>query len=70
MKAHPDNVMANLIRKRFKQSGLSIKRLSELSGVPYAGCHATIGGTRDPALSTAARLCKVLGLELRVQKGK
>ena len=68
MMSYPDNEMAERIRTAFRASGLSMKRLSELSGVPYAGVHGFVNRTRDPALSTAAKLCKVLGLELRPAK--
>ncbi|MHC4063644.1 MAG: helix-turn-helix domain-containing protein [Planctomycetota bacterium] len=65
MKSTPKNEMGDLIRATFRKSGLSIKQLADGSGVPYASVHGVVSGTRDPALSTAARLAKVLGLELR-----
>ena len=65
MKTNPKNEMANLIRGRFRKSGLSIKKLADLAGVPYAAAHGFVRGTRDPVLSTAAKMCKVLGLKLR-----
>ena len=65
MRSNPDNPMAEIIRERFGRSGLSIKKLAERSGVAYAMAHGVINGTRDPVLATAAKLCKVLGLELR-----
>ena len=66
-----DNVWARRIRNAFKQSGLSRKQLSEQSGVPYASVHAFIAGTKDPALSTTMKICRVLGLELvsKAQRG-
>lgn len=71
MKSYPDNEMAKRIRAAFRASGLSMKRLSVQSGVYYSAVHGFIMGTRDPSLSTAARLCKVLGLELRpARRGK
>ena len=70
MKTNPENEMANLIRERFRKSGLSIKKLADLAGVPYAAAHGFVRGTRDPVLSTAAKMCKVLGLELRVIRAK
>ncbi len=56
----------------FRDSGLSIKQLSDQSGVVYAVCHAVVNGNRDPQLSTVERLGKVLGLELKRvrRKGK
>jgi predicted transcriptional regulator len=63
--ASETNNMAALIQKTFRQSGLSIKALSVRSGVPYASAYGVVNEGRDPALSTVAKLCKVLGLELR-----
>ena len=57
--------MLSLIRETFERSGLSMKRLSVNAGVPYAAVHGLIRGSRDPQLTTASRLCRVLGLELR-----
>jgi transcriptional regulator with XRE-family HTH domain len=65
MKSHPDNEFGGLIRDRFRKSGLSIKALADRAGVPYAAAHGFLTGTRDPALSTATKLCKILRLELR-----
>ena len=71
MQAHPDNEFGNVIRAAFTRSGLSIKALADRSGVPYSVTHAVVKGERDPILSTAVRLCRVLGLELRpVQRTK
>ena len=67
----PKGDMAELIRATFRESGLSMKQLAERSGVYYASVHGLIVGGRDPALSTADKICKVLGLELRpVRRGK
>jgi hypothetical protein len=60
-----DNPMANLIRATFRRSGLSVKRLSQEAGVPYASAHGFMAGQRDPTLGTVARVCDVLDLELR-----
>lgn len=57
-------MLATLI-EAFQNSGLSIKQLSDQSGVVYAVCHAVVNGNRDPQLSTVERLGNVLGLELR-----
>ena len=69
MRSNPNNEMAKLIRARFHRSGLSIKALADQAKVPYAAAHGVINGTRDPMLSTAVKLCKVLGLELRPTRG-
>ncbi len=71
MRSTPNSEMAGLIRKAFRKSRLSIKALSDRSGVHYAAVHAFVNGTRDPMLSTVDKLCRVLGLELRpVRRGK
>ena len=70
MKSNPDNELADVILAAFKASGLSIKRLAVESGVHYASAHGIIAGQRDIALGTAARLCKVLGLQLTARKGR
>ena len=70
MKAHPDNEFGKVIRGAFTKSGLSIKALADQSGVPYSVVYAVVKGDRDPILSTAARLCRVLGLELRPVRSK
>jgi len=70
MKTNPDNELGNVIRAAFRASGLSIKRLAVESGVPYASAHGFLSGRCDVALGTAARLCKVLGLQLTIRKGR
>ena len=71
MISDPDNEMGNLIRGAFRKSGLSILALAKQSGVPYATVHAVMAGTRDPLLSSVAKMSKVLGLALRpVGRGK
>ncbi len=65
----PKNDMADLIRATFRKSGLSMKQLAERSGCHYASIHGFLAGNRDPALSTADKVCKVLGLTL-VRKRK
>ena len=63
-RSKPKNAMADRIRRSYRASGLSVKRLAELADVPYASCHGFLAGQRDPALSTAARIASVLGLKL------
>ena len=70
MQTNPDNELGNVIRAAFRTSGLSIKRLAVQSGVPYASAHGFLSGRCDVALGTAARLCKVLGLQLMTRKGR
>ncbi len=42
--------MAELIRRAFRESGMSLKRLSDLSGTRYASVHAFFTAERDPQL--------------------
>ena len=63
-RSKPKNAMADRIRRAFRTSGLSVKRLAELANVPYASCHGFLAGQRDPTLSTAAKIASVLGLKL------
>ena len=53
------------IRQAFKASGMTIQRLALRAEVPYASAHGFFTGDADPRLSTVAKLCRVLGLELR-----
>ena len=63
--------MAELIRREFRERGMSLKRLSDESGTRYASVHGFFAtGERDPQLSTIERWCDVLGLELRTTKRK
>jgi len=64
VKANPDNELANAIRAAFQESGWSIKRLAEESGVPYSSCHGFAVGTRDVSTGVASRLCRALGLQV------
>ena len=58
--------MEQTIRERFQKSGLSIKKLTDQAGTPYSAVHAFLNfQTKTVTLSTASRLCNVLGLELR-----
>lgn len=69
-KKFEEGPMLAMLRAAFEESGMSIKRLSDLSGVAYAPTHAAVTGQRDPQLSTVERLGKVLGLELRRTRRK
>ena len=65
MKNEPQIDLGSRIQAAFRKSGLSIKQLSERSGCPYASVHGFITADRDITISTASKLCDVLGLELR-----
>lgn len=58
--------MLTLIRRTFRESGMSIKRLSGESGVAYGCLYPFITGVRNPQLRTVERVCRVLRLELRL----
>ena len=62
--------MADLIRQTFADSGMSLKRLSVRSGVPYACVHGFFTGKRDPALSTIQKWADELGLEFVLKRRK
>ena len=71
MRAKQSNNMVEILRQAFRESGMSLKRLSDLSGTRYASVHAFFTAERDPQLSTIEQWCQVLGLELRpVLRGK
>jgi len=57
--------LADVIRRAFQKTGKSIKWLADLSGVPYSSVHGLLVDGRDSTISTASRLCVVLGLELK-----
>lgn len=60
------------LREAARASGLSIKAMSDRARIPYAAMHRFV--TNDEGgitLKTAAKLARLLGLELRrVQKSK
>ena len=57
--------MIELIRKTFKESGMSMKALSDASGVPYASIHGTVelvsDGSRWFVASPTLRRANVKG---------
>ncbi len=57
--------MAYILRRAFRESGWSLKRLSDESSTRYASVHAFFTAERDPQLSTVQRWCDALGLELQ-----
>ena len=56
--------MAGLLRRAFRESGMSLKRLSDESETRYASVHAFFTAERDPQLSTIEKWSRVLGLRL------
>jgi plasmid maintenance system antidote protein VapI len=61
--------MEDIIRDRFRKSGLSANKLTRLAGTPYAAVHDFLAGKGTVTLPTAGKLCEVLGLVL-VEKKK
>lgn len=70
MKAKRGDNMAEILRRAFRESGMSLKRLSDESGTRYASVHAFFTAERDPQLSTIEKWCRVLGLRLVSEKRK
>ncbi len=62
--------MADLIQSTFARSGLSIRQLAKRADLSYATAHGLIRGNIDPRLTAVERVSEVLGLELRVRRGK
>jgi ribosome-binding protein aMBF1 (putative translation factor) len=62
--------MADILRRAFRESGMSLKRLSDESGTRYASVHAFFTAERDPQLSTIEKWSRVLGLRLVADKRK
>ena len=53
------------LKNAARKSGLSMKALSDRSGVFYSAVHGFMTSDRGITLRTAAKLARVLGLELR-----
>ncbi|MEE9296466.1 MAG: helix-turn-helix transcriptional regulator [Phycisphaerae bacterium] len=54
------------LREAARNSGLSIKAMSDRAGIPYAAVHGFVRSDgRTMTLRTAAKLAVLLGLELR-----
>ncbi len=53
------------LREAARKSGLSMKRISDETGIPYAAVHGFVARDRSVLLSTASKLAKLLGLELK-----
>ncbi|MCH9058921.1 MAG: helix-turn-helix transcriptional regulator [Planctomycetes bacterium] len=60
--------LGELLRASIRKSGLSLKRLSDDSGVPYAAVWRIVNDGADPRLTTVSRLSAVLGLTLTTTK--
>lgn len=66
------NDMTGIIRAAFRESGLSMKRLSDRAGTRYASVHGFFATHDcDAKLSTVQAWCNVLGLSLKPEtKGR
>ncbi len=62
--------MGETIRRAFRQSGMSLRRLSLLSETNYSSVHGFFTAERDVTLSTIQAWCDVLGLRLVSDKRK
>ncbi|MBN1510740.1 MAG: helix-turn-helix transcriptional regulator [Phycisphaerae bacterium] len=56
--------MDNVIRKTFRESGLTVAELAGRAGVAYSITHRFISGHGNVGLRNADKFCRVLGLEL------
>jgi predicted transcriptional regulator len=57
--------MVNQLKRAIKASGLSILQISKRADVPYQAAHGFIKADRDIRISTAEKIAKVVGMELR-----
>lgn len=53
------------LRRAAKATGLSILQISKQAGIGYQAAHGFMTSNRDIRLSTAAKIAKVIGVELR-----
>ena len=58
------------LRAAIEQSGMSLYRLSLVSGVSDSVLSYFVRGKRSMTLATADRLAQALGLELRQRRGR
>jgi predicted transcriptional regulator len=57
--------LAAVLREALDDAGLNPFQVSQRAGIPYAAIHGFVHNDRDMMLSTASKLCDLLGLELR-----
>jgi plasmid maintenance system antidote protein VapI len=65
--------LTDLLRQAIRESGRTLKHLSEASGVDAGRLSRFVRGERDMYLSAADKLCRALGLTLppaHPRKGK
>lgn len=63
----PTDLAADL-KKALSDAGLNPFQVSRRADIPYAAIHGFMTGDRDMFLSTANKLCDLLGLELRPKR--
>ena len=62
------NKLAEQLKAAIGKSGLSVYRLAKQAGVPQPVLWRFVKGQRDLTLSTASKVARVLGLELRPKR--
>ena len=60
--------MRDMIKRAFRESEMSMKRLAERSDTHYASVHGFFAGESGANLESIERWCRVLGLELRAKR--
>ena len=68
MKNRQESIVVDGIRRALQGSGMSMKKLSDKSGVQYGSVYGLLVSGKDARLSTIERICAVLGLELKLTK--
>lgn len=64
----PKYEIAYAISSAREEKGISQKQLSELSGVTQCDISRIEGGVANPTIETLERICKALGLEIRISR--
>ena len=66
----PKGTLTNALQNAIGESRMSLNALSKLSGVDRGQLCRFMAGERDFQLTTAEKLCKVLGLALKKEHRK
>ena len=64
--SQPKNELADVIRAAIVDSGLNRAELASRSEIYYSAMHGCAAGTPERQLSLDTKLCRTLGLELRL----
>ena len=63
--------LIKILRTAIERDGRTLYRIAKDAGMPYGGLHRFVTAERTAInLVTAAKLCRVLGLELRPVRRK